>query len=48
MAGALWLTLGSRFEFDAEGIENDLANLVVYSPGSIPVISVIVFIGIGG
>ncbi|HCG70402.1 MAG TPA: hypothetical protein DE147_08070 [Gammaproteobacteria bacterium] len=48
MAGALWLTLGSRFEFAAEGSENDLANLVVYSLGSIPVSFVIVFFGIGG
>ena len=48
MAGTLWLTLGSRFEFAAEGSENDLANLVVYSLGSIPVSFVIVFFGIGG
>tara|TARA_Y200000002_G_C22368777_1_gene532201 strand:- start:312 stop:482 length:171 start_codon:yes stop_codon:yes gene_type:complete len=48
MAGALWLTLGSRFEFAVEGSENDLANLVVYSLGSIPVSFVIVFFGIGG
>jgi hypothetical protein len=48
MAGGLWLSIGSRLSFAEEDSENDLANLVVYGLGSLPVSFVIVFFGIGG
>ena len=48
MAGLGWFTAGSRFAFAEEPSENDLANLVVYTLGCLPVSFVIVFFGIGG
>ena len=48
MAGLGWFTAGSRFSFTEDPSENDLANLVVYTLGCLPVSFVIVFFGIGG
>ena len=48
MAGALWFAAGSRLSLAEDASENDLANLVVYTLGMLPVSFVIVFFGIGG
>ena len=48
IAGLLWFTLGSRIALAEEGSENDLANLVLYALGALPVSFVIVFFGVGG
>jgi hypothetical protein len=48
MAGLLWFIAGSRIQFVGDSRENDLANLVVYGLGALPVSFVIVFFGIGG
>ena len=43
IAGLLWLTLGSRIALAEDSSENDLANLVLYALGALPVSFVIVF-----
>ena len=48
IAGLLWFTLGSRIALAEDSSENDLANLVLYALGALPVSFVIVFFGIGG
>ena len=48
MASVLWFILGSRIQFVEDSRENDLANVVVYGLGALPVSFVIVFFGIGG
>lgn len=48
IAGLLWFTLGSRIALVEDSRENDLANLVLYALGALPVSFVIVFFGIGG
>jgi hypothetical protein len=48
LAGGLWFLLGSRLSLAAEARENDLANLLVYFLGFLPVSFVLVFFGIGG
>ena len=48
MAGLLWIVVGSRLQFVDDSRENDLANLVVYGFGALPISFVIVFFGIGG
>ena len=46
IAGLLWFTLGSRIALAEDSSENDLANLVLYALGALPVSFVIVFFGI--
>ena len=48
MSGLLWFVVGSRIQFVDYSRENDLANLVIYGLGALPVSFVIVFFGIGG
>ena len=48
IAGLLWFALGSRIALAEDSSENDLANLVLYALGSLPVSFVIVFFGLGG
>jgi hypothetical protein len=48
MAGLLWFFVRSRIQFVDDSRENDLANLVIYGLGALPVSFVIVFFGIGG
>ena len=48
IAGLLWFTLGSSIALAEDSSENDLANLVLYALGALPVSFVIVFFGIGG
>jgi hypothetical protein len=43
IAGLLWFTLGSRIALAEDSSENDLANLVLYALGALPVSFVIVF-----
>ena len=37
IAGLLWFTLGSRIALAEDSSENDLANLVLYALGALPV-----------
>ena len=48
IAGLLWFTLGSRIALAEDSSENDLANLVLYAFGALPVSFVFVFFGLGG
>ena len=48
LGGGLWFLLGSKLSLTAEARENDLANLLVYFLGLLPVSFVLVFFGIGG
>jgi hypothetical protein len=43
IAGLLWFTLGSRIALAEDSSENDLANLVLYALGALPVSFVVVF-----
>ena len=46
IAGLLWFTLGSRIALAEDSSENDLANLVLYALGALPVSFVIVFLAL--
>ncbi|MEM7000987.1 MAG: hypothetical protein AAF529_09375 [Pseudomonadota bacterium] len=48
IGGALWLLLGSRFNFDQDQEVNDLINFVLFFCGALPLSFVLVFFGIGG
>ena len=43
VSGAMWLSLGNRFRFDAAPKRNDVLNLAAYAIGALPIIFAIVF-----